>query len=186
MRSEAAWRCDGHTRPGPPWQRRIREGDTTTPYWFPSQTTSGSIREDRLVFPIPPGVHWRDAMPRILPGAERDEAKQLPPERRAHGRDAHATKKQRLPASGLGRLQFAAAVAPKGQKHKREPKKKVKNDPRLVAAARELRDKYLEHFNAQRLLPAANGKYDVSRALEAAPMKVQVNPTLPKQLPEAA
>ncbi|HEX3357100.1 MAG TPA: GNAT family N-acetyltransferase, partial [Tepidisphaeraceae bacterium] len=40
------------------WQRRIREGDTTTPYWFPSQTNSGSIREDRLVLPIPPGTHW--------------------------------------------------------------------------------------------------------------------------------
>ena len=40
------------------WQRRIRGGDTTTPYWFPSQTTSGSIREDRLVFPIPPDTHW--------------------------------------------------------------------------------------------------------------------------------
>src|SRR4051794_26351516 len=31
------------------WQRRIRQGDTTTPYWFPSQTGGGSIREDRLV-----------------------------------------------------------------------------------------------------------------------------------------
>src|SRR5436305_12908050 len=40
------------------WQRRIRAGDETTPYWFPSQTNSGSIREDRLVFPIPPGVDW--------------------------------------------------------------------------------------------------------------------------------
>ena len=52
------------------WQRRIRAGDATTPYWFPSRTTSGSIREDRLVFPIPPGVHWGDAMPRVLPSAE--------------------------------------------------------------------------------------------------------------------
>ena len=56
----------------------------------------------------------------------------------------------------------------------------------LVAAARELRDKYLEHFNAQRLLPSANGKYDVSRALEAPAVKVQVNPAVPRQLPEAA
>src|SRR6478609_1003801 len=49
------------------WQRRIREGDTTTPYWFPSQTSGGSIREDRLVFPIPPGTHWGDAKPIVLP-----------------------------------------------------------------------------------------------------------------------
>src|SRR5262245_9140789 len=55
------------------WQRRIREGDTTTPYWFPSQTSSGSIREDRLVFPIPPGVNWKDAMPRILPAVSEVE-----------------------------------------------------------------------------------------------------------------
>src|SRR5437879_9684500 len=52
------------------WQRRIREGDTTTPYWFPAQTSAGSIREDRLVLPIPPGTHWRDVMPVVLPGAE--------------------------------------------------------------------------------------------------------------------
>ena len=37
------------------WQKRIRAGDTTTPWWFPAQTTGGSIREDRLVLPIPPG-----------------------------------------------------------------------------------------------------------------------------------
>src|SRR5204862_887042 len=36
------------------WQRRIRAGDNETPYWFPSQTSSGPIREDRLVFPMPP------------------------------------------------------------------------------------------------------------------------------------
>jgi hypothetical protein len=39
------------------WQRRIREGDTTTPYWFPAKTDGGMMREDRLVLPIPPGVH---------------------------------------------------------------------------------------------------------------------------------
>jgi hypothetical protein len=50
------------------WQRRIRENDTTTPYWFPSQTTSGAVREDRLVLPIPPNTHWRDVMPVVLPG----------------------------------------------------------------------------------------------------------------------
>src|SRR5688572_22034932 len=49
------------------WQTRIRRGDTTTPWWFPSQTSAGSIREDRLVLPIPPGTHWSDAKPIILP-----------------------------------------------------------------------------------------------------------------------
>src|SRR5688572_22464987 len=45
------------------WQRRVREGDTTTPWWFPAKTDSGAMREDRLVFPIPPGLSWRDEMP---------------------------------------------------------------------------------------------------------------------------
>src|SRR5215208_1057725 len=62
------------------WQRRIHSGDTTTPYWFPSQTTGGSIREDRLVLPIPPGTRWSDEMPRVLPQGEppAEEPKRLP------------------------------------------------------------------------------------------------------------
>ncbi len=43
------------------WQKRIRKDDTTTPWWFPSKTAGGSIREDRIVLPIPPGTHWSDA-----------------------------------------------------------------------------------------------------------------------------
>ena len=35
---------------------------------FRAQTTGGAIREDRLVLPIPPGTHWSDAKPVILPG----------------------------------------------------------------------------------------------------------------------
>jgi hypothetical protein len=34
--------------------------DQSTPYWYPFQTNSGAIREDRLVFPIPPGTHWSE------------------------------------------------------------------------------------------------------------------------------
>ncbi len=61
------------------WQKRIRQGDTTTPWWFPSKTAGGSIRADRIVLPIPPGTHWSDAKPMILPGmANTDEAKALP------------------------------------------------------------------------------------------------------------
>ena len=44
-----------------------------------------------------------------------------------------------------------------------------------VAAARELRDRYLEQFNSGMVLP--QGKYEVCRAIEA-PMR--------RQLPEAA
>ncbi len=41
----------------------------------------------------------------------------------------------------------------------------VKNDPRLVAAARELKDRWLEEINSGRYLPMANGKYEVSRGI---------------------
>lgn len=52
------------------WERRIREGDTTTPWWFPYQTQAGAVREDRIVLPIPPDTHWRDAKPLVLPDEE--------------------------------------------------------------------------------------------------------------------
>ena len=53
------------------WQRRIREGDETTPYWFPAKTDAGAMREDRIVLPIPPGVRWCDEMPVVLPDVAR-------------------------------------------------------------------------------------------------------------------
>ncbi len=54
------------------WQKRIRKGDDGpaaggTPWWFPSTTNAGALRADRLVLPIPPGTHWSDAKPTILP-----------------------------------------------------------------------------------------------------------------------
>ena len=59
--------------------------------------------------------------------------------------------------------------APEAQpvKPKRPPRPRAKNDPKDIAFARELRDRYLEQINSERLLPAAHGKYDVSRQLEA-------------------
>ena len=50
-------------------------------------------------------------------------------------------------------------------KPKRE---KQKNDPKLVAAALEFRDRYPNEVNSGRMLLASNGKYDVSRQLAAA------------------
>ena len=52
------------------WQRRIRSGDMSTPFWYPSKTDGGSLGAQRLVLPIPPGTHWSDAKPVILPGME--------------------------------------------------------------------------------------------------------------------
>jgi len=67
------------------WQKKIRprtwderagawvEDDYS--YWFPSQTGSGAIGEDRIVLPIPPGTHWSDAKPVVLPtGSVNEEA----------------------------------------------------------------------------------------------------------------
>jgi hypothetical protein len=50
----------------------------------------------------------------------------------------------------------------------------TKNDPKLVAAARELRDRYLEQINANQL--ASQGKYDVSRGM---PVERESLPALP-------
>lgn len=50
------------------WQKRIRTGDTETEYWYPNKTSGGQIGEDRIAVPIPPGTHWSDAKPTILPG----------------------------------------------------------------------------------------------------------------------
>lgn len=144
------------------WQRRIRGGDCDTPYWFPSQTSSGSIREDRIVLPIPPGTHWRDAKPLVLPSAENNEPKQLPTPKQKKPKKVLMIKPAHTPSGGLW---FAVPRPAESQaKPKREPKPKVKNDPKLVAAARELRDRWLEQVNAAPLV--GHGKYEVSRAIE--------------------
>jgi hypothetical protein len=174
------------------WQKRIREDDHETPWWFPSETTGGSLRENRLVLPIPPGTHWSDAKPMVLPGAGNPGAGAgLPGGGTALGAasdasdsETQATPKRKPKAKAAKSkprrgLWFAAAeVKPppeapeaKSKRPKRPRMPKQKNDPKFIAAARELRDRYLEEVNSpgSRMLPAANGKYDVSRQLEAAP-----------------
>lgn len=73
---------------------------------------------------------------------------------------------------------------PEAPKPKRAAKPRAKNDPKHVAAARELRDRYLEQINTQPLLE--NGKYDVSRALEGAgapDQKTSAQSATPRVLP---
>ena len=170
------------------WQRRIRAGDTTTPYWFPSQTGGGSIREDRLVLPIPPGTHWADAKPVVLPGsvdAEEKARKALPGKAPRVQVLAPACPPRTSIASGG--LRFAMPAAPPKEaaaKAKRGPKRKVKNDPKLVAAARELRDRWLEHVNAGGATLPSRGKYDVAlpvEVIDAPPLALprDVTPLLP-------
>ena len=177
------------------WQRRIREGDNETPYWFPSETTGGALKENRLVLPIPPGTHWSDAKPAVLPGI--DEAMKALP---LPGAGAEVEKKPRArnekpkvvksPSGSKGGLWFSPPPPAKGspeakaaEKEKKPKAPKMKNDPKLVAAARELRDRYIEQINAPGapgllLPPSACGKYDVSRQLEASPTELKQMPLL--------
>jgi hypothetical protein len=161
------------------WQKRIRSGDETTPYWFPSQTSSGSIREDRLVLPIPPGMRWSDEMPRVLPQGQLPvgggrlpvkEGKKRPPASPASARPNPSKSGDSRPASpydtGRSKLHFAVPEPVKTPKEQapREKRKSVKNDPKLVAAARELRDRWLERVNADPTALPSRGKYDVTKA----------------------
>ncbi|HEV2293866.1 MAG TPA: GNAT family N-acetyltransferase [Tepidisphaeraceae bacterium] len=166
------------------WQRRIREGDATTPWWFPAKTDQGAMREDRLVLPIPPGVHWRDPMPVLkseTPEAPREPRNRVrSPEVGEKGGPQEPTKKPRAAVQfGVPTARPAVPVAPDPQPQPppepaKTPRPKERIDPQLVAKARELRDRYLEHVNGQRMngspdaLPATSGRYDVSRALPAA------------------
>jgi hypothetical protein len=59
----------------------------------------------------------------------------------------------------------APAAKAKPATRERVPRPKAKNDPKLVAAARELRDRWLEHVNADPSVMLSAGKYDIARAL---------------------
>lgn len=195
------------------WQRRVRDGDEHTDYWFPSQTAGGAVAEDRLVLPIPPGTHWRDAKPVLLPGLpERppdppDEKKALPggaalrprpeqPRVSAAQKAAIARTKSKhlggipegkaavISRGGVKYIERADAPPPPEEEPKR-PKRprrpRQKHDPKYVAAARELRDRYLEELNSgsgNLLPPAAQGKYDVSRQIEVAASPLNRTPLI--------
>ena len=174
------------------WQKRIRAGDDSTPWWFPSQTDGGSLREGRIVLPIPPGTHWSEAVPLVLPGMGDSAAAESTPKRRAAKPKAIAPPVPTTIRSGG--LRFAAPapdpVAVPAEKPKREPKVREKNDPRLVAAARELRDRWLEKIEEEPWLLESAGKYDVRRSLpdradDAASVKL-LSPAPQRQLPAAA
>ena len=206
------------------WQKRIRAGDAVTPWWFPSQTSGGTIREDRIVLPIPPGAHWSDAKPLVLPGVDvggegegAEGAKGLPAlHERPQSRERDKQKRGRVKGGGVpkveplkptaivqGGLRFADPVVVGGERDggntgetpvprreknrdaerekKREGRKKF--DPRLLAAARELRDRWLEQVEASGRGPLlSQGKYDVSRAIE----EKQVVAAKPPSLLDAA
>jgi hypothetical protein len=176
------------------WQRRVRADDLTTPWWYPAQTKSGAIREDRLVFPILPEVHWRDVRPVALPGMRPGgEVAPLPLPTKKPQRPAVSTPmKMAVVRSQSKHLQGlppgkAAVVTAGGLRYidradyvpepkpKRAPKAPgPKGDPKHAAAARELRDRYLEQINRGLIVPQVQGRYDVGRQLPAACTTVTV------------
>ncbi len=167
------------------WQKRIRQDDASTPWWFPSKTDGGAIRADRIVLPIPHGTHWSDVMPLIL--SNDPVVKEL-----NHEETKNTNKEKRKPfaassrSSGLRgevkpvtmRVRYGAPgmilptpSTPPTESNEKKPKPqrkpKAKTDPRLISAARELRDRYLEQINDTPILPSA--KYEVSRQISDSP-----------------
>jgi len=170
------------------WQRRIRAGDGETPYWYPCATNAGAIKQDRIVFPIPPGRHWSDAMPIVLPEARagvspgtipEGDAKRLPSKRKTLKAKRVVWNRRSVSLGGLwfapvksaesGSPSPSPVVVERDAKKLRtsNPRPRMKNDPRHVAMARELRDRYLEQVNSGAIELPCNGKYDVRRRMEA-------------------
>jgi ribosomal protein S18 acetylase RimI-like enzyme len=204
------------------WQKRIREGDITTPWWFPARTDGGALREDRLVLPIPPGLHWRDEMPVLMP--EQASASPLPPGE--GGREAMRSGRVRaeprlVPGMRADpqaptphprkrvRVQFAPPSAtpvapppppepaslPTKTPPVNRPRPRSKCDPKHIALARELRDRYLEEVNLDPTFLLPSAKYEVARAVPESDRSLTVaarpeRGSLPeievKALPEAA
>jgi hypothetical protein len=158
------------------WQKRIREGDAQTPWWFPSETRGGLMDAARIALPIMPGVKWSDELPvlSVVEGpvlevpeveSEMEESEETPV------RVPKPVARKRNP----GGFYFGPAEVEKPSK----PKKIKKVNPELASKARELRDKYLEQFNANPPLLAAGpiGKYEVARQIDTN-VTIEVGPKL--------
>jgi len=184
------------------WERRTRRGDTLTPFWYPKETASGQMAAARLILPIPPGVDWAEVnLPRVLPAGADAVAPMLggpvtpamlaaqPGARTKATPGVSAARRQLTPAEFQARQRARAkqlqargptspAIAGKQEQpprtvvEQRERKTRPKNLPEHVAAARELRDRWLEELNAAGI--CEGGKYDPTRAreLEAGPGEV--------------
>jgi ribosomal protein S18 acetylase RimI-like enzyme len=157
------------------WQRRVRADVVVTPYWFPAQTSNGAIREDRLVLPIPVGVHWSDEMPILLPRTERAivekaQRKKLPGPVQAGKLSPRVPVYSRFDVRQGGlrsplRPQIEDQKVTDHPKPARQKQEAVKIDPKLLAAARELRDRWLERMNCGEL-GRIEGKYEIARLID--------------------
>lgn len=145
------------------WQKRVRAEDVATPWWYPSQTGGGEMREDRLVFPIPPGVSWRDVLPVVLPDDQSSEVRgQSSGNTEKKPARARAKKVLKSPRMKGGLWFREEAIVEKIAPVKGEAKPTI--DPRLTALSRELRDRWQERAGAGLILPAP-AKHDVRRMI---------------------
>jgi hypothetical protein len=172
------------------WQKRIRAGDEATPWWYPSQTGGGALRADRLAFPIPPGVSWRDVGPIVLDDKSGDgavggdvpavvgDAPAVAASRRAKRPKPKPAPKPLLRspthAGGLWfeeeGVEIVAATddpPPADERPARAAKPKPTIDPRLIAMSRELRDRWTERQADAPAALATAGKHDVKRVARA-------------------
>jgi N-acetylglutamate synthase-like GNAT family acetyltransferase len=169
------------------WQKRIRAGDESTPWWFPSETINGGNGEHRIVLPLPPGAGWRDVMPMVVPAPSEAEGPGAGAGGQGSGVGEEKTKRSRVKKAappepvkpkgpqplGATRLQFfgsmpAVASSTTTAKPTKPKKPKAKFDEKLLAAARELRDRWTDEVASGRYVPAIVGKYEVGRVLTGA------------------
>ena len=165
------------------WQKRTVEGDVETKWWYPAKTDQGAMREDRLVLPIPPGLHWSDEMPVLKSASPVERAPREPRPKRVATPEVGATGGPQAPtpkpraAVQFGIPSAKPAVVEPVPEPKVEPKSETKLAkaarpkeriaPEMVARARELRDRWLEQVNAGQYVFEDAGKYDVTRASAA-------------------
>ena len=134
-----------------------------------------------MVLPIPPGTHWSEVMPIVLPRETLPVTSGQLPVKGGKKKQTGETPMLQPPTSM--RRQFGPPSAkplpestsqPEPEVKQPKPKKlKQKNDPKLIAAARELRDRWLEQVNAGQYLPGPTGKYDVSKTLSSTLSEVE-------------
>jgi hypothetical protein len=162
------------------WQKRIREGDTGdvsrggTAWWFPFKTNGGVMRADRIVLPIPPGMRWDDELPRLVaePTATPMLVGDAPPKKKSK-----STTKLEAIRNGV---RFCIPLPKNATTHVREKKPKPLANPKIAAAARELRDKFLEQVHAGAVIIEPAGKYALERSAPAAML------ALPEPIPMLA
>ena len=111
------------------------------------------------MLPIPPGTHWSDAKPLIYPELPIEPVQQLPAPRKRAEKKLREDRPMGLLGGGLRFMTPEAIEA--AAKPKREKKPKAKMNPKLIAAARELRDRWLERVNEIPMI--GDGKYEVAR-----------------------